>query len=107
MWPTRGSIRASGWAEDVPMSTALNAAAVALEPDLGVVAAPTFWSRVWRNQAVVIGFGLLLVMIAIALLAPWIAPYDPYAQDLARRNVPPWWYAGGNLMHALGTDPLG
>ncbi|MGE5094166.1 MAG: ABC transporter permease [Betaproteobacteria bacterium] len=89
------------------MPSAVEAAAAALEPGDIVVAAPGLWRRVWKNKAVLVGFGLLLLIVAVALLAPWIAPYDPYAQDLANRNVPPSWYDGGSLAHPLGTDPLG
>lgn len=88
-------------------STALDATTAIVEPAGTMVAAPGFWRRVRTNQAVVIGFGLLLLIVGIALLAPWIAPYDPYVQDLANRNVPPFWYGGGSFAHPLGTDPLG
>ena len=43
----------------------------------------------------------------MALLAPLIAPHDPYAQDLSRRMIPPIWYEKGNWSHLLGTDNLG
>lgn len=81
--------------------------ATAVEPGGPVAAAPGFWRRVWKNKAVVVGCGLLLAIVLIALLAPWISPYDPYAQDLANRTVPPFWYEGGSWAHPLGTDPLG
>jgi peptide/nickel transport system permease protein len=42
-----------------------------------------------------------------ALLAPWLAPDDPFAQDLTRRLIPPVWYAKGTWAHAFGTDNLG
>ena len=47
--------------------------------------------------------GLVVVGLAsaAALLAPWIAPYDPAAIDLANTGLPP----GG--AHPLGTDDLG
>jgi peptide/nickel transport system permease protein len=64
-------------------------------------------SRLWRNHAFAAGAGLLLLILAAALLAPWLAPYDPYAQDLTNRTVPPFWYAEGSWVHPLGTDPLG
>jgi len=89
------------------MSTSLTAAAAAIEPGGTVAAAPSFWRRVWKNKAVVVGGGLLLSIVLIALAAPWIAPFDPYAQDLANRNVPPFWYDAGSWSHPLGTDPLG
>jgi peptide/nickel transport system permease protein len=85
----------------------MSAAAAAVEPGGAVVAAPGFWRRAWKNKAVVVGCGLLLLVVLMALMAPWIAPYDPYAQDLANRNVPPFWYDGGSSAHPLGTDPLG
>lgn len=70
-------------------------------------AAPGWWPRIWRNKAVVVGGGLLLALIVVALLAPWLSPHDPYAQDLTQRTVPPVWYAAGSWLHPLGTDPLG
>lgn len=63
--------------------------------------------RFLGQKAFVIGFGLLLVFIAIALAAPLLAPHDPYLQNLTARNVPPFWYPKGNWVHPLGTDPLG
>jgi peptide/nickel transport system permease protein len=88
-------------------SSAFDAAGAGLEPGAAVVAAPGLWRRARKNPAVMVGFGLLLLIVAVALLAPWIAPYDPYAQDLVNRNVPPFWYGAGSLAHPLGTDPLG
>ncbi|MBF5004620.1 ABC transporter permease [Diaphorobacter caeni] len=63
--------------------------------------------RLWRNKALAIGGGMLLLILALALLAPLIAPHDPYLQDLNRRTVPPVWYAGGSWQNPLGTDQLG
>ncbi|MDB5889316.1 MAG: putative transporter permease [Polaromonas sp.] len=67
----------------------------------------TLLRRVRRNKALLFGGGLLLAMLLIALFAPWLAPHDPYAQDLANRTVPPFWYAKGSWLHPLGTDQLG
>lgn len=63
--------------------------------------------RIWRNPAFAVGGGLLLFILALALLAPLIAPYDPYVQNLENRTVPPVWYEKGSWAHPLGTDPLG
>jgi peptide/nickel transport system permease protein len=63
--------------------------------------------RVFGHRGLVIGAGLLAAIVALALLAPLIAPYDPYGQDLARRLIPPVWYEQGNWAHLLGTDNLG
>jgi peptide/nickel transport system permease protein len=41
------------------------------------------------------------LFFAVALLAPWLSPYDPLAQDLERRLQPP------SPAHPLGTDDFG
>lgn len=63
--------------------------------------------RFLGQKAFVIGAGILVVIVALALLAPLLAPHDPYAQNLALRNVPPFWYQKGSWLHPLGTDQLG
>lgn len=54
-----------------------------------------------------IGATLVLFMVAMAILAPWIAPFDPYEQDLMLRLRPPVWADRGSWMHPLGTDNFG
>lgn len=57
--------------------------------------------RYWREPAAVAGLLLLLTFVALALLAPWISPKDPLAQNIAASLTPPspgFW---------LGTDKLG
>ena len=60
------------------------------------------WLSLARNPLAMLGLAIVLILIAAALLAPWIAPYDPISQDLHRRLLPPG--TDGNL---LGTDELG
>jgi peptide/nickel transport system permease protein len=54
-----------------------------------------------RSPAATIGASVLLVVIIVAVFAPWLAPTDPLRQDIALRLRPPG--AG----HWLGTDNLG
>ncbi|MFV1968877.1 MAG: ABC transporter permease [Pirellulaceae bacterium] len=49
----------------------------------------------------------LLAMIAIAILATQLAPYDYAQMDLRSRLQPPVWLAGGKWNHFFGTDDLG
>lgn len=49
----------------------------------------------------------LLVMIAIAIFATQLAPYDFAQMDLRSRLQPPIWLAGGEWNHLFGTDDLG
>jgi peptide/nickel transport system permease protein len=90
------------------MASSMDVAAVAVEPGgITTLAAPGLWRRVWKNKAVVVGVGLLLLIVILGVFAPFFAPYDPYVQNLENRTVPPFWYEGGSWMHPLGTDPLG
>lgn len=50
--------------------------------------------------------GFLVLMLAIAALAPWIAPHDYATQNLVRRLRPPVFW-GGDWTYPLGTDNLG
>lgn len=60
-------------------------------------------------QHLATGFGALIVgaVLLAAIFAPYLAPHDPFAQDLNLRLVPPEWMDGGSSLHPLGTDQLG
>lgn len=66
-----------------------------------------FRSRWLTHSGLVLGAAIVLTIVAVALLAPVLAPQDPYAQDLLARTVPPFWMDGGSSEHWLGTDALG
>lgn len=53
------------------------------------------------RRIVVFGMVVILVLIFSAVLAPYIAPYNPYKQDLKKALVQPC------KEHLLGTDALG
>ena len=57
--------------------------------------------RLWLSA------GWLALLVLVALLAPWIAPKDPLAQDLYAGRLPPFWMAGADPAFLLGTDSLG
>lgn len=65
------------------------------------------WRRLLSHRGFVIAGVLLAIIVLFALFAPFIAPYDPYAQDLNKRLVPPAFMQGGSWTHPLGTDGLG
>ncbi|MCL6608499.1 MAG: ABC transporter permease [Geminicoccaceae bacterium] len=54
-----------------------------------------------RYPTVVVGVAILLLMVAIAILAPWIAPEDPARINPRLRLRPP------SAAHWFGTDHLG
>lgn len=47
------------------------------------------------------GFAITVLLVVLALAAPWISRYDPTAQDLPSR------LAGPSAAHWMGTDQLG
>ncbi len=59
------------------------------------------WLDFRRNRLAMVGLGLVLALVAVAVLAPVLAPRSPIAQDLASRLQPP------GAAHWFGTDELG
>lgn len=60
-----------------------------------------------RHWGLMAGGGVFFGIVILALLAPLIAPYDPYVQSVPSRLLPPVWMTGGRWAHLLGTDHLG
>lgn len=60
--------------------------------------------RPWLTFKAVLGIFLLAVLLVCALLAPWLAPYDPNKQNLMEAMIAPQFFAGP---HFLGTDHVG
>ena len=54
-----------------------------------------------RHGMFLTGLTIVLIMSILALLAPWIAPYDPASLNLDQILMPP------SPDHLLGTDELG
>jgi len=63
--------------------------------------------RMRRHRGLIIGGAAVLLTFLVAVFAPVLAPYDPYAQDLTNRLIPPIWHEKGTWDHPLGTDNLG
>ena len=77
---------------------ATTAIAAPAEPPAAVPgrsARPWQWSR--RNPVTAVGFAIILGMAVVGLLAPVIAPYDPYALDPRLKLQEPSW------SHLFGT----
>jgi peptide/nickel transport system permease protein len=63
-----------------------------------------------RSPVTVVAALLTLVCVGGALLAPWVAPQDPFdlaALDLNEGFLPPAWSEGGKPAYLLGTDNQG
>lgn len=74
---------------------------------------PFPWSPAWRRVraqargAPVVPLTIIGVVLAAALFADVLAPFDPELGNLRHRHRPPAWVAGGDTNHLLGTDHLG
>src|SRR5688572_25398831 len=88
-----------------PISSASTVATADL--DLATAAPGGASRRMLGHKSFVIAGRILSVIVLMALAAPLIAPYDPYAQELTNRLVPPVFMEGGSWVHPLGTDGLG
>ncbi len=63
--------------------------------------AQKMWSAFFRNRTALIGGVIAVLIVAVAVFAPWLAPYDPLAQDAYLRLAP------SSARHWLGTDDFG
>ena len=57
--------------------------------------------RLRRNRLAMAGLAIILVFIAMAAFAPWVATHDPLRSSFGQRLQPP------SAEHWLGTDELG
>lgn len=75
-------------------------------PPIAVPKSPGFWSgvlsRLCRDPVALAALAVLVVIVAVAILAPYIAPYDPTKGSVIRRLKPI-----GTEGYVLGTDELG
>jgi peptide/nickel transport system permease protein len=53
------------------------------------------------------GASFLVLLVLVAVLASYLAPYDPSLQSLDARLIPPIGWSHGTWHHPLGTDGLG
>jgi peptide/nickel transport system permease protein len=57
--------------------------------------------RLFKRKGAVVGLAVIVIFALMALLASWIAPYDPIATSWTAVRKPPSW------QHWFGTDELG
>ena len=64
--------------------------------------------RIFKNHSFMIGAAILIVILVCALLAPLLAPHDPYELDLSKRLINPFWHnKKTDAEFMLGTDKIG
>ncbi len=68
------------------------------------IAAHGFWRSFRRSPMGIVGLGMLVISLLVAVFAPWIAPYDPNeAVRVTMEDI----YAPPGPQHLLGTDDAG
>ena len=61
----------------------------------------------WKVRMGVFGAMIVCFVCALAIFAPYVAPYSPYEGDITKRLMPPSWAEKGDTAHILGTDHVG
>src|SRR6185503_17274139 len=109
------SIRAFGWTagKDDPVSE-LTEAAIASQADapgrLRALRDSDIVYSFLRSRITVTAAVVTVVIVLAAMLAPLIAPHDPFdlrQLSLLDSHLPPSWAAGGDPRYLLGTDDQG
>ncbi|MYM56898.1 ABC transporter permease [Thalassovita mangrovi] len=87
--------------------------------DINATREPGRLGRVWnsnfvysfrKNPVAVVSMAIFLLIAAAALLAPWLAPVDPYDPslfDIMDSELPPVWSDSGDSRFLFGTDDQG
>jgi dipeptide transport system permease protein len=65
------------------------------------------WRDFRRNRGAVVGLGVIVLLVLVALLADLIAPYSPSEQYRDATLRPPSFAPVGGHVFLLGTDPVG
>jgi peptide/nickel transport system permease protein len=59
------------------------------------------WRRYRRNKLAMVGLVIVVFLVVVAIIEPFITPYDPFEQNLLNVLQPP------SAQHWFGTDVLG
>jgi dipeptide transport system permease protein len=66
-----------------------------------------FWFYFSRNKGAVIGLFVFLIILFVAVFAPFVAPHSPSIQNRELLLMPTVFQEGGSWGHILGTDAVG
>lgn len=104
---TPGSDRANGLAARKKRRIDQLAEAGSVSADEGVSLWQSAWRRLRRDPVFLVGAGIVLVFVVIAVIAPWLAPHDPRARLLIDQVTPATPIPPAQPGHPLGGDNAG
>lgn len=81
--------------------TAMSTTATPSAPQAATPKPAGFIRLLLRNRLAAVGLGFIVLWTIAAVIAPWVAPYDPYVPDVASKLQSP------SAAHLLGTDNFG
>ena len=67
----------------------------------GVKKSNPFWYKLKQNKMTLVGIAILLLIVLLAILVPFLSPYDPNKVELVNKFQPP------SASHWFGTDEVG
>lgn len=70
-------------------------------PPADVFEQPSVFRVFARNKASILGLVILILLMVLALLGPWVVPFDPHQSSVGEIAETP------SLTHLFGTDELG
>lgn len=62
---------------------------------------PEIWRRFKKNRRALLGLGILIFLVFLAVFANVVSPYDPTVQDIPNK------LQGPSIAHLMGTDQYG
>lgn len=60
-----------------------------------------FWYKLKQNKMTLVGIAILLLIVLLAIIVPFLSPYEPNKIDLVNKFQPP------SASHWFGTDEVG
>jgi len=85
----------------------LNSGEKTSEPETSWMRLKEFWSYFRENKGAVVGLGVVVFVILLAIFADVVAPHSPIEQYRDHFLRPPAWQDGGSWQFFLGTDAVG
>ena len=59
------------------------------------------WIRLRKNKGALLSLAVILVLMVLAIVGPWLTPYETFGQDVTNR------FASPSAEHWFGTDSFG